>query len=100
MQTGLGQNLCETWTWRGAGALIHCCGSQTVKNIYCVYIFKKNQHQRFVIVIVQVLWPSEGELEVFGETFHFLNSVKVLEVKIRSVLNGWLLNQDKDPNTH
>lgn len=42
---------------------------------------KKNQHQRFVIVIVQVLWPSEGELEVFGETFHFLNSVKVLEVK-------------------
>lgn len=61
---------------------------------------KKNQHQRFVIVIVQVLWPSEGELEVFGETFHFLNSVKVLEVKIRSVLNGWLLNQDKDPNTH
>lgn len=99
MQTGLGQNLCETWTWRGAGAMIHCCGSQTVKNI-CVYIFKKNLHQRFVIVIVQVLWPSEGELEVFGETFHFLNSVKVLEVKIRSVLNGWLLNQDKDPNTH
>lgn len=88
MQTGLGQNLCETWTWRGAGALIHCCGSQTVKNI-CVYIFKKNQHQRFVIVIVQVLWPSEGELDVFGETFHFLNSVKVLEVKIRSVFK-WM----------
>lgn len=78
--------------------MIHCCGSQTVKNIYCVYIFKENQHQRFVLV--QVLWPRKGELEVFGETFHFLNSVKVLEVKTRSVLNGWLLNQDKDPNTH